>query len=108
MAFDLLDYDGAKSIDFKKFSLINTDNSKSIFQQIEEAEQAKVSRREKYEQQLLRDKYDQMMDLRGQQHKKGQKNLVDNKELLEVKKQLDGVVKKKPQSHLRYHKFVTR
>jgi len=50
LAFDLIDYDNAKSIDFKKFSLINTDNSKSIFEQIEEAEKAKVNRREKYEQ----------------------------------------------------------
>ena len=50
LAFDLIDYDNAKSIDFKKFSLINTDNSKSVFEQIEEAEKAKVNRREKYEQ----------------------------------------------------------
>jgi len=50
LAFDLIDYDNAKSIDFKKFSLINTDNSKSVFEQIEEAEKAKATRREKYEQ----------------------------------------------------------
>ena len=35
---DLIDYDNTKTVDFKKFCLINTDKSKDIFKQIEEKE----------------------------------------------------------------------
>jgi len=45
---------------------------------------------------LLRDKYDTIMDLKGIRNEIGRKKVVDHKELMDIKKQLDGVVKKKP------------
>lgn len=37
-----------------------------------------------------------MMDLKGMRQELGKKKAVDNQELMDIKKQLDGVIKKKP------------
>ena len=63
MVFDVVDYDQEGEVDFKKFCLINTDKSKNVFGMIDDIKRKQSIQTDKDEQQLLKEKYDYLVQL---------------------------------------------
>lgn len=107
LVFDVLDYDKKGEVDFRKFCLINTDKSKTIFGQIDELNRLKVKQDQVDEHQELKEKYDQLVQL--QTHYQGKVSNPHNKtkELLQLQQKLAENLKKPP-LHKDYHKYMKK
>ena len=108
MVFDVVDHDQEGEVDFKKFCLINTDKSQNVFGMIDDIKRKASIQTDKDEQQLLKEKYDYLVQLQRQMHGKGNDALDRNKDLKKIKNIIAESVLQKPPLHKDFHKYMKK